>query len=73
MCLSREVKNGLVDINLECKYELEGQEVIQKYNTNSYYINDQPYTGWVEFGDGMHYYQEDYQVPYIYENEKYFI
>lgn len=73
LCASPEVKNGLVDINLECKYELEGQEVIQKYNTNSYYINDQPYTGWVEFGDGMHYYQEGLPVPYIYENEEIFL
>lgn len=73
LCASPEIKNGLVDINLECKYELEGQEVVQKYNTSSYYINDQPYTGWVEFGDGMHYYQDGMPVPYVFENDELFL
>lgn len=64
-----ELKNGLIDAKLENIYTLDKEKIKQSYQTKFYYINDKPYTGWVEFGNGEHYFENGKPVPYLFKNE----
>lgn len=70
MSVHAETKNGIYEVEKEEVYEIKNKEVRKKEKTIEYYINDKPYTGYVEFGDGIHYFDNGKPIQYqIIDNE----
>lgn len=60
-----DLKNGLFQEQKLEIYETSQGIISLEKQYSTYFINDQPYTGYVTFGDGLHYFENGRSVPYL--------
>lgn len=66
-----DTKNGIYETKKEEIYEIENRKIKKIEKITEYYINNQPYTGYVEFGDGIHYFKDGKPIFYLTTNDGY--
>lgn len=60
-----DIRNGLFQEQKLEIYETSQGIISLEKQYAKYFINDQPYTGYVTFGDGLHYFENGQSVPYL--------